>query len=36
MSSTLPNFHMQFYNISPKAKVTEYLNLAQKPFNVKV
>lgn len=35
MSSTQSNFHMQLYNISPKAKETEYLNLAQKLLNVK-
>lgn len=27
---------MQLYNISPKAKVTEYLDLAQNLFNVKI
>lgn len=27
---------MQFYNISPKAKMTEYLKLAQNLFNAKI
>lgn len=27
---------MQLYNICPKAKMTEYLNLAQKLFNIKI